>query len=90
MELLFIKNIYPILGWIGTLSYLLAYFLLSINKLKANQVLYHVMNILGAIGLTANAIYYADFPNIVVNLAWGFIALVAIIVLSRKKKKTPN
>lgn len=88
MVLLFIKNIYPILGWIGTLSYLLAYFLLSINKLKANQVTYHVMNILGAIGLTANAIYYADLPNIVVNLAWGLIALVAIIALSRRKKKS--
>ncbi len=88
MALLFIKNFYPVLGWIGTLSYLLAYFLLSINKLKADQVTYHVMNILGAIGLTANAIYYADLPNIVVNMAWGFIALAAIIVLSRKKK--PN
>ena len=88
MEILFAKYFYAILGWIGTLSYLLAYLLLSINKLKANQVTYHVMNIMGAIGLTANAVYYADLPNIVVNLAWGIIALAAIIALSRKKKNT--
>lgn len=80
------KNIYPLLGWTGTFSYLLAYLLLSIGKLKANQLAYHILNIIGAVGLTANAVYYADLPNVVVNLAWGCIALVAIIVLSRKKK----
>lgn len=80
-------NLYPLLGWVGTFSYLLAYFLLSINKIKANQTIYHAMNIVGAVGLTANAIYYADLPNVVVNLVWGIIALTALIVLSRKKKK---
>lgn len=82
---LLVEIVYPIIGWIGTLAYLLGYFLLSTNKLKANQVSYHVLNIVGAIGLTANAIYYSDLPNVVVNLAWGIIALVAIIVLIRKR-----
>ncbi len=84
------NNLYPILGWIGTLAYLLAYFLLSINKINSNQLIYHTLNIVGAIGLTANALYYADLPNVVVNLVWGLIALTALIVLSRKRKKKQN
>lgn len=84
------NNLYPILGWIGTLAYLLAYFLLSINKINSNQLIYHTLNIIGAIGLTANALYYADLPNVVVNLVWGLIALTALIVLSRKRKKKQN
>ena len=82
-----INNIYQILGWTGTFAYLLAYFLLSINKLNARQFTYHFLNIIGAIGLTSNAIHYVDLPNVVVNTVWGIIALSALIVLLVKRKK---
>lgn len=86
MSLLAIVHIiYPIVGWIGTIAYLLGYLLLSTNKLKSDQVSYHVLNIIGSIGLTANAVYYTDLPNIVVNVVWGIIAAGAIIVLLRKR-----
>ena len=86
MNLLAIVHIvYPIVGWIGTIAYLLGYLLLSTNKLKSDQVSYHVLNIIGSIGLTANAVYYTDLPNIVVNVVWGMIAAGAIIVLLRKR-----
>ena len=86
MNLLAIVHIiYPIVGWIGTIAYLLGYLLLSTNKLRSDQVSYHVLNIIGSIGLTANAVYYTDLPNIVVNVVWGMIAAGAIIVLLRKR-----
>lgn len=85
-----INNLYPILGYVGAFAYLLAYFLLSINKLRANQPVYHALNIVGAVGLTANAVYYTDLPNVVVNLVWGLIAVAALIVLFRKKKEKQN
>lgn len=81
-----IPVIYLVLGWIGTISYLLAYLLLSIRKLQADQPVYHLLNVIGAAGLTANALYYADLPNVVVNIFWGIIAITAIIFLTRKKK----
>jgi hypothetical protein len=87
MTLLFQINVYAALGWIGTLSYLLAYLLLSVNKLKSTQISYHALNIVGSVGLVANAMHYADLPNIVVNIAWGVIAIVAIIAFSRKRVK---
>ncbi|WP_198405683.1 CBU_0592 family membrane protein [Chitinophaga caeni] len=87
MYLLMMNGIYPILGWVGTLAYLLAYFLLSINKISARQLIYHALNLVGAVGLTANALYYADLPNVVVNVVWGLIAISAYLVISRKRKK---
>lgn len=90
MYLLSMNGIYPVLGWVGTLAYLLAYFLLSVNKITARQLIYHTLNLVGAVGLTANALYYADLPNVVVNFVWGLIALSAFIVISRKRKKKPN
>lgn len=73
------------LGWVGSISYLLAYLLLSLNKLRSEQRLYHVLNIVGAIGLTVNAIFFQDYPNVIVNVFWGLIALMAILLIARKK-----
>lgn len=86
MPIAIIPVIYPVLGWVGTISYLAAYLLLSIRKLKADQPVYHFLNVIGAVGLTANAVYYADLPNMVVNVFWGIIGVTAIIVLMRKQK----
>ncbi len=73
-------------GWAGTLCYLIAYSLLSINKLKASQPLYHILNILGALGLTYNALVLKDYPNIIVNIAWAMIASWAIFTIQGRRR----
>ena len=77
------KGLSTSLGWIGTFSYLLAYFLLSIKKLRSDEKLYHALNIIGAIGLTYNAIFLNDYPNVIVNIVWAIIALAAIFLIAR-------
>ncbi len=85
--LLSISTLFPsIAGWAGTLSYLIAYALLSLNKLKASQPLYHILNILGALGLTYNAVVLKDKPNIVVNVAWAMIAGWAIFTIQGRRR----
>jgi hypothetical protein len=85
--LLFVgKESAALLGWIGSIAYLLAYLLLTLNKLKAEQKLYHLLNIVGAAGLTLNAIFFSDYPNVVVNIAWGLIAAIAIWSIARQKR----
>lgn len=74
-----------VLGWLGTVFYLITYFLLSIRKLKANSILYHFMNLAGAIGMIVHAFFLEDHPNIVVNLVWGGIAVMAMIMILSKK-----
>ena len=80
------KGLSTCLGWIGTFLYLLAYLLLSIKKIKADHKLYHVLNIFGAIGLTYNAVYLNDYPNVIVNIVWAIIALCAIFLIGRGKQ----
>jgi len=82
-----IAALFPsVAGWAGTLSYLAAYSLLSFNKLKADQPLYHILNILGAAGLTYNALVLKDYPNIIVNVAWAMIASWAIFTIQGRRR----
>ena len=75
-----------LVGWLGTLSYIIAYLLLSIGKLKAEQKTYHLLNIAGAVGLVVNAIHLKDYPNIIVNIVWFAIGFTALILIITKKK----
>lgn len=85
--LLFVgKVICTIIGWAGSIAYLLGYLLLTMKKLKPDSRTYHLLNVAGAVGLTTNAILLQDFPNIVVNVAWGVIAVVAIWSITRRKQ----
>jgi hypothetical protein len=87
MIILLIGNGFSLmLGWIGSFAYLLAYLLLSLNKLKSDQKAYHILNIVGALGLTVNAIFIQDYPNVLVNIFWGLIALMAILLIVLKKR----
>lgn len=74
------------IGWVGTLAYIVAYLLLSIGKLKAKQKTYHLLNILGALGLIVNAIRLNDYPNIIVNAVWFLIGFMALIFIIKKRK----
>ena len=80
-----ITNLSDLLGWLGTLSYIIAYLLLSLGKLKAEQKTYHLLNILGALGLIVNAVHLDDYPNIIVNIVWFAIGCMALTSIARKK-----
>lgn len=66
------------LGWIGTISYLIAYFLVSTKRLEGDAVSYQLMNLIGGILLTVNTFYYRSFPAVTVNAAWIGISLFAL------------
>ena len=79
-----------IIGWIGAVMYIVAYLLLTLGKLKSDSFLYHLMNVLGALGLIANAFHFNDYPNVVTNLLWlGIGAFVILTMVSRGKGTRP-
>lgn len=80
-------SIYEIIGWIGASSYIIAYFLLSINKLKGDSVVYQLMNVIGGLCLVISAYSTKDKPNLFTNLVWMFIGIFAIISIIKKRKK---
>jgi hypothetical protein len=74
--------VYELVGWIGAVTVLTAYWLVTRS---GTSVLYHALNILGAGGLLANALYHGAFPSTAVNVVWIAIALWGIGVSSRPR-----
>jgi hypothetical protein len=72
-------HFYTAAGYVGAFLFILSYALLSFGKLKAEQKLYQVMNILGALMLAINALNILDFPTLIVNGVWFIIGLTALV-----------
>lgn len=85
-------GIVEIAGWIAVFLYVLAYFLLSTNRLSAQSYLFHILNVLGATGLIINAYYFSDQANLVVNVVWFAIGTTVIVrkMLSAGKRSDPE
>jgi hypothetical protein len=70
-----------ILGWIGTILYLIAYGLVSAKKAEGDSWLYQGLNIIAGALLIINTIYLRAYPSAGLNIAWVGIAFAT---LSRK------
>lgn len=81
------SGILIVTGWVGAVMYILAYLLLTLGKLKANSVAYHFLNVLGALGLIANAFHFNDYPNVVTNLLWLGIGVFALFSIRARKSR---
>ena len=79
-----------IVGWIGSILVVLAYFLISSEKLTATSLFYQWCNAIGSIGLIINTVYYAAYPSTFINVVWLFIAIPAIVKIIRGKQKAPK
>jgi VIT1/CCC1 family predicted Fe2+/Mn2+ transporter len=73
-----ILDIYQLLGWIGMILLILAYFLLSNKQLKFNSAIYHLLNFFGAAGIVISTLKTKSWPAMTLNLIWVIIALFFI------------
>jgi hypothetical protein len=62
---------HEVIGWIGALLYIIAYFLISIKKLQADQVIFQLLNILGGVCLIVNSLHQSDYPSVLLNGIWA-------------------
>lgn len=71
------------IGWLGSILYIIAYFLLVRGSISAEKSTYHILNGLGGTCLIINALSYNDFPNVVVNALWVVMAVFMLYKLAR-------
>jgi len=71
-----------ILGWTGTVLFLVAYALVSLKRVEGDSSLYQGINILAGILLITNSFYWRAYPSAALNLAWIGIG---IFTLGRKR-----
>lgn len=70
-----------ILGWMGSIMYLLAYALVSAKKTQGDSVLYQSMNIIAGIFLVIYTLTLEAYATMALNAVW---AIIGLITLGRK------
>lgn len=72
-------SLVQIIGWLGMLLILAAYFFVSFDLLLPDSIWYQGMNIVGSAGIIAVAFTKKDWQPMVLNIVWILIAIVAIL-----------
>jgi len=81
------KVLIDIIGWVGSLELILAYLLVSYEKIGASTRIYQWLNLTGSILLMINTAYYGAFPSTFVNVIWILIAVAALYRIMFKINK---
>jgi cell division protein FtsW (lipid II flippase) len=76
--------LFEVIGWLGTITILLAYFLVSTKRLVVDDKRYHLLNAVGATGIIINSAVHGAIPPTVLNIVWLLIAVYGLIKASGK------
>ena len=76
--------IFDILGWIGMIIILIAYDLLSTNKIE-NGKLYQTLNLIAATFMAIGLFPTKAWFSFTLQVIWALIAIIAIVKLYKKK-----
>lgn len=72
------KLLINILGWTGSILYLLAYALISAKKTQGDSVLYQGINIFAGILLVIYTLYLGAYATTGLNAVWVVIGLLTL------------
>ena len=79
--------IFDVLGWIGMVLVLVAYGLLSTNKINSGK-LYQVLNLIAAIFMAIGLLPKNAWFSFALQVAWGIIAIISIIKIIKEEKQS--
>jgi hypothetical protein len=74
-----------IAGWAGATLILLAYLLLSAERLTGQSLVYQGMNVVGAAGFVINGWWHGALPSAALNVLWLLIGTVASWRILKKR-----
>ena len=67
-----------IIGMLGMLLVLSAFTLLKLNKIKHEELLYNLLNLVGSFFLVLSAIYTKGYAFMILNSVWVIFSLIDI------------
>ena len=67
-----------ILGWTGSILFLLAYTLVSLKKTEGDSLLYQSMNIVAGIFLVIYTLSLEAYATMALNAVWAIIGLITL------------
>jgi hypothetical protein len=71
-------NWYDILGSAGVAVIILTYAMLQLGRIRSEQVLYSILNAVGASLILVSLYFDFNFPSVVVEAFWLLISLFGI------------
>ena len=69
---------YDILGILGVAIIILTYVLLQIERVRSDQLIYSLLNAIGAALILVSLYFDFNFPSVVVEFFWLVISLFGI------------
>lgn len=86
------SNMEHVIGGIGTILVLAAYFLVSTGRVTSGSIGFQGMNLVGAILLTIYGFLLFAWATVALNGIWGIIAIVALarVLRGRSKRKSSS
>jgi hypothetical protein len=72
------NTLYEIIGWYGFIGLLVAYALISLEFVSANDLWYQILNLTGALGIASACFYKKTYQPAVLNLIWAIIAGITL------------
>lgn len=79
-------DIYQIIGFIGMLFVVGAYFLLQIDKLDKHSLNYQLLNLVGAILLLISLLVHFNLGSFIIEVFWIGITLYSLNKIIKKNK----
>ncbi|HEU0277881.1 MAG TPA: hypothetical protein VFQ95_08680 [Rhodanobacteraceae bacterium] len=77
-----------VVGLLGMLITLLAYFLLQAQKLHGNGLTYQLLNAIGSLGVAISLVFSTfNLPAFLLEVAWLAISVYGIVVARRTRVK---
>jgi hypothetical protein len=68
-----------ILGWTGSILFLLAYTLVSLKKTEGDSLLYQSMNILAGVFLVIYTLSLKAYATMALNAVWAIIGIITLV-----------
>jgi len=73
-----VKFLIELTGWTGALLVLLAYALLTLQRLTSASASYRWLNVAGSVGLVINSVWNGAFPSAFLNVVWLVLTLYSL------------
>ena len=80
-------TIYDIIGTFGVGIIVVTYILLQVERIRSDQLLYSILNAIGALLILISLYYSFNFPSFIVEFFWLLISLFGVGKYLRRRRE---
>ncbi len=80
-----LNHLYDVIGSLGVILIVGAYFLLMIHRISSTDLIYSVMNAVGAILILFSLLYNFNFAAFLIEMFWLAISFIGIALAIRRR-----